>query len=269
MRQNRAVEQVDVDGMRIAYTRAGSGPPLVLLHGAPTDHRTWQWMAPNLSRDHTVIAWDAPGFGQSSDIDDNWRAGQFADALATFVAALGVQRPHVVGHSFGSILALSFFEHHPSLPASLVLLGGYAGWAGSLPAEEVSRRLQAFLDMADRPDEFDPRSYPGLFSDLLTEDRADALATMMRENVRPATVRSAGYIAAETDLRPVLATIDVPTLLLHGEADARSPVAAAEALHAMIPTSELVVLPRLGHAACIEDPEACATEIRRFVKSVS
>jgi pimeloyl-ACP methyl ester carboxylesterase len=94
------------------------------------------------------------------------------------------------------------------------------------------------------------------------------VAAMMRENVRPATVRSARYIGAETDLRPVLPTIDGPTPLLHGEADARSRVAAAEALHAQIPTSELVVLPRLGHPSCIEDPEVCATEIRRFVKSV-
>jgi pimeloyl-ACP methyl ester carboxylesterase len=175
----------------------------------------------------------------------------------------------VVGHSFGSMLALSFFDRYRSMPASLVLLGGYAGWAGSLPAEEVSRRLRAFLDMADHADEFDPRSYPGLFSDLFTDDRAAALATMMRENVRPATVRSAGYIGAETDLRPVVPTIDVPTLLLHGEVDARSPLAAAKALHAQIPTSKLVVLPRLGHASCIEDPQACATEIRRFVRRVS
>src|SRR5918995_3661208 len=123
--------------------------------------------------------------------------------------------------------------------------------------------------MADHADEFDPRSYPGLFSDLFTDDRAAALATMMRENVRPATVRSAGYIGAETDLRPVLPTIDVPTLVLHGEADARSPLANAEALHAAISTSELVVLPKLGHACVLEDPEACATEIRRFVKTVS
>ena len=62
------MEYVDIDGMRIAYTRAGIGPALVLLHGAPCDSRTWQWMVPDLSRDHTVIAWDAPGFGESSDM---------------------------------------------------------------------------------------------------------------------------------------------------------------------------------------------------------
>jgi pimeloyl-ACP methyl ester carboxylesterase len=263
------VQHVDVGEVRIAYSGAGSGPPLVMLHGAPADSRTWQWMLPDLSRDHTVIAWDAPGFGESSDIDDSWRAAQFADALAAFIAALGLERPHLVGHSFGTMVALSLFQRRPAVPASLVLVGGYAGWAGSLPPAEVARRLEMFLGMAELGNAFDPKSYPGLFSDLIPADRDPVLASMMRENMRPATVRAAGYIGAETDLRPVLPTVDVPTLVLHGEADARSPLANAEALHAAISTSQLVVLPKLGHACVVEEPEACAAEIRRFVKTVS
>jgi pimeloyl-ACP methyl ester carboxylesterase len=254
--------------MRIAYRRAGMGPALVLLHGAPSDSRTWQWMLPDLARDHTVVAWDAPGFGESSDIADSWRAPEFADALAAFVAALGLERPHLVGHSFGTMVALSLFRRHPAVPASLVLVGGYAGWAGSLPPDEVARRLEMFVGMADLGDAFDPRSYPGLFSELIPADRAAALALMMRVNIRPATIRAAGHVGAETDLRPVLPTVDVPTLVLHGEADARSPLANAEALHAAISTSHLVVLPKLGHACVVENPEACAAEIRRFVKTV-
>ncbi|WP_212612662.1 alpha/beta fold hydrolase [Pseudonocardia hierapolitana] len=240
-----------------------------MLHGAPTDSRTWQWMLPDLARDHTVIAWDAPGFGESSDIDDHWRAPQFADALAAFVAALDLERPHLVGHSFGTMVALSLFRRHPTVPASLVLVSGYAGWAGSLPPEEVARRLEMFVGMAELGDAFDPKSYPGLFSELIPPDREAVLATMMRENIRPASVRAAGYTGAETDLRPVLPTVDVPTLVLHGAADVRSPRANAEALHAAISTSQLVVLPRLGHACVVEDPETCATEIRRFMTTVS
>ena len=163
-----------------------------MLHGAPSDSRTWQWMLPDLARDHTVIAWDAPGFGESSDIDDSWRAPQFADALAAFIAALGLERPHLVGHSFGTMVALSLFQRHPAVPASLVLVGGYAGWAGSLPPDEVARRLEMFLGMAELGDAFDPKSYPGLFSDLIPADRDAALATMMRENIRPATDSSGG-----------------------------------------------------------------------------
>jgi pimeloyl-ACP methyl ester carboxylesterase len=166
------------------------------------------------------------------------------------------------------MVVLSLFQYHPAVPASLVLVGGYAGWAGSLPPDEVARRLEMFLGMAKQGQAFDPKSYPGLFSDLMPADRDAAVATMMRENVRPASVRAAGSIGAETDLRPVLPTVDVPTLILHGEADARSPLANAEALHAAISTSRLVVLPKLGHACVVEDPEACAAEVRRFVRSV-
>ena len=262
------MEYVDAYGTRIAYTRAGAGPPLVMLHGAPCDSRTWQWMIPDLARDHTIIAWDAPGFGESADIDDTWRAQQFADVLAAFIAAVGLERPHVVGHSFGTMVALSLFHYHPAVPASLVLVGGYAGWAGSLPPDEVAQRLEMFLGIAELGDAFDPKSYPGLFSELMPADRAASLATMMRENIRPATVRAAGHIGAETDLRPMLRTIHVPTLILHGEADARSPLENAQALHAAIAMSQLVVLPQLGHACVVEDPEACAAAIRRFVETV-
>ena len=261
------MKHVDIGGIRIAYTRAGSGPPLVLLHGAPADGRTWQWMVPDLARDHTVIAWDAPGFGQSSDIDETWRAAQFADALAAFIAELGLERPHVVGHSFGTMVALTLIQRHPEVPASLVLIGGYAGWAGSLPPDEVERRVAMFLGMAELGDAFDPKSYPGLFSDLIPADRDAALVTMMRENIRPTSVRAAGYVGGETDLRPMLPSVRVPTLVLHGEADARSPLANAEALHAAIPTSQLAVLPSLGHACVVEDPEACTAEIRRHVST--
>jgi pimeloyl-ACP methyl ester carboxylesterase len=125
-----------------------------------------------------------------------------------------------------------------------------------------------FVGMGDLGDAFDPKTYPGFFTALIPADRDAALATVMRENIRPATIRAAGHIGAETDLRPVLPTIDVPTLVLHGAADARSPLATAEALHAAIPTSVLVVLPELGHACLVEDPGACASEIRRFVKTV-
>jgi pimeloyl-ACP methyl ester carboxylesterase len=262
------MERVEVDGLVIAYLRQGAGPTLVMAHGAPSDSRTWQWMISDLSRDHTVIAWDAPGFGESSDIDDDWRAAQFADALAAFIAALDLERPHVVGHSFGTMIALTLFARHPTVPASLVLIGGYAGWAGSLPPDEVARRLEMFVGMADLGDAFDPKSYPGLFTDLIPADRDALLVTMMRENIRPPTIRSAGHIGAETDLRPVLPTVNVPTLILHGAADARSPLSNAESLHAAIPTSQLVVLPHLGHACMAEDPEACATAIRQFVKTV-
>jgi pimeloyl-ACP methyl ester carboxylesterase len=262
------VDHVDVDGTTIAHRRVGTGRPLVLLHGAPADGRVWTWMTPNLAVDFTVIAWDAPGFGQSAAIPDRWQAADYADALAGFLAALDVERPIIAGHSFGSILALATVERHPTIASGLVLISAYAGWAGSLPADVVAARLQSFLAMADLGDVYDPTAYPGLFSDLIPADRSAALFAMMRENIRRPTVRTAGHLAAETDLRAMLPSIDIPTLVLHGEVDARSPLSAARSMHAAIPGSELVILPRLGHACIFEDPDACCEAIRRFAERV-
>ncbi len=136
-------------------------------------------------------------------------------------------------------------------------------------SDAARRRLVGGLGTAELGDAFDPKSYPGLFSELIPAYRDVALATMMGDNVRPTPVRAAGHIGGESDLRPVLPAVDVPTLVLHGEVDARSPLANAEALHVAIPGAQLVVLPKIGHACVVEDPEAGSAEIRRFVNAVS
>ncbi len=132
---------VDAAGYRIAYERAGQGPPVVLVHGYVGDRRTWRGQLTTLSDEFTLVAWDAPGYGGSDDPPEDVGLEGFADCLAAFIAALGLERPHVVGLSFGGGLALELYRRHPAVPRSLVLAGAYAGWAGSLPAAEVEHRL--------------------------------------------------------------------------------------------------------------------------------
>jgi len=169
------MEETDVGDLRIGFQRAGQGPPLLLLHGAVSDSRVWRLAVTAFARDHTVIAWDAPGCGRSSDPPDGFGMQDFGAVLAGFVDALELDPAHVLGHSWGSTLALQFCLDHPSSVRSLILVGGYAGWAGSLPAEEVRRRL----DFADRAAEgidagtWDPRSMAGLFSDVMPVEHAE------------------------------------------------------------------------------------------------
>ena len=73
------------------------------------------------------------------------------------------------------------------------------------------------------------------------------------------------FAMAEADLRPVLPTIEVPTLLLYGEEDERSPLAVAEEMHDAIPTSTLVVLPEVGHQSNVETPERFNAAVRSFL----
>jgi pimeloyl-ACP methyl ester carboxylesterase len=256
---------VDVVGLRIAFQRRGEGPCLLLLHGAVSDSRVWRAELESLSDAFSVVAWDAPGCGGSSDPPEHFRMAEYAKCLGRFIDALGLQRAHVLGHSWGSALALELYRRRPAVVRSLVLVGAYAGWAGSLPPDEVERRLQFALRIADlAPNAFEPASMPGLFSDAMPKDRAEELTTIMSE-IRPSGTRAMANALAEADLRDLLPRIDVPTLLLYGDADERSSLSVARELHASIPRSTLTVLPGLGHECYLESAETFATEVRKFL----
>lgn len=261
------MEHIEVAGLSIAFERAGVGPQLVLVHGAVCDGRVWRSQLEALSDEFTVVAWDAPGCGGSADPPGSYRLGDYADALAGFIAALDLDRPHVLGHSFGGALVLELYRRYPTVPATLILVGASAGWAGSLPRAEVEQRLAFALEVADRlPAGFEPTSMRGLFSKAMSPETVDELVAIMSE-VRPVATRAMAHALAEADLRDVLATIDVPTLLVYGDADERSPLSVAEDLRDGIPGSRLVVMPGFGHECYLEAPECFNAEVRRFLTS--
>jgi len=265
----REVERVDVAGRTISYRRAGEGPPLMLLHGAWSDSRAWRPQLARLSRDFDLIAWDAPGCGGSGDPCESMSLDDYADAVAGLAAVLHVTRAHLCGLSFGAGLAIAVYERHPDLVRSLILVGAYAGWKGSLPPEEVEARLSRVRAEAGRPSvEWMDGYLPSFFSAPVSPEAVDLIRTMMRD-VRPAGLVSTLSAFAVADLRAVLPSIAVPTLLLYGELDARAPLPVAQALHAAIPTSELVVLRGAGHYLNVAVPEVFDAEVRRFLERVS
>lgn len=257
---------VQLDDVSIAYERAGSGPPLVLLHGGLSDHREWRRQIDGLSDAFTVVAWDAPGCGGSSDPDPSFRMPDYADRLAAFIEALGLDPPYVLGLSWGSTLTLELYRRRPDLPRGLVLTAAYAGWAGSLPAEEVARRLETTLADLDAlaPQAFVRTWVPSLFTPAAPVDVVEEYVNVMA-SFHAAGVPTMLRAMAESDLREVLPTIAVPTLLLYGELDQRSPLPVAEAMHAAIPDSTLIVLPEAGHMANLEAPDRFNAAVRSFL----
>ncbi|MBK5289554.1 MAG: alpha/beta hydrolase [Acidimicrobiia bacterium] len=262
------MDSVEVDGLRIAFERAGSGPALVLLHGAVCDSRVWREELDDFSSDYTVVAWEAPGCGSSEDPPESFRLGEYAHCLAGLIEALHLSRPHLLGHSWGSGLALELCRQRPGVAASCSLVGGYAGWAGSLPESEVTRRLEFALHIAELADgEFDPGSMPGLFSSRMPAHRAQELARIMAD-IRPVGTRAMARAFAEADLRDALGAILVPAVVLCGDEDERSPRSVGEALHAALPRSTLVVLRGLGHEMFLEAPDVVRHAVRSFLRSV-
>ena len=217
--------------------------------------------------DFTLVAWDAPGCGGSFDPPEDSGLGGYADYLAAFISRLGLETPHVMGLSFGSGVALELFRRHPGHVRSLVLLSAYAGWAGSLGREEAERRRRWGQTVADLP----PRQVVADFAETLftpevPREIVQAELDVMKD-FRPTGVRAMANALADADLREILPTIDVPTLLVHGDADQRAPLKVADELHARIPGSKLVVIPGSGHMVTLEAPQRVNDEVRSFLRA--
>ena len=254
----------DVNSIAIAYQRSGSGEPLVLLHGGASDGREWRPQLKGLAGDLDVVAWDEPGSGGSSDLPPDFGLADFADALAGFIEALDLAPAHVGGLSWGGVVAQELYRRRPELVGTLILADTYAGWKGSLPAAEVEARVAGVMGSLEAPpEEFEP-SLPGLFA---SEPQPEVVAELDRimADTRPDSFRREILAVAECDTRDLLPRIAVPTLLLWGEQDVRSPVeSVARPLHDAIPDSELVVIPDAGHMSNLERPAEFNEAVRAF-----
>jgi pimeloyl-ACP methyl ester carboxylesterase len=261
--------RAEVGGLSIAYERAGDGPALILLHGFTHDSRVWRQQLDSLSDEFTVIAWDAPGAGQSPDPPEPFEIGDWADCLAGLLDAAGVQRAHILGLSWGGLLAQEFYRCHPTRVRSLVLADTYAGWKGSLPEPIPEERLAACLrDSLLPPSEFVPRYLPGMFSESPTQEVRDELAGIMAD-FHPIGFRLMATALAHADTRDLLPNIKAPTLLVWGDSDARSPMTVAHQLLAAVPAARLTAIAGAGHISNLEAPAQFDAAVRDFCLSVS
>lgn len=157
---------------------------------------------------------------------------------------------------------------HPEVVRSLILISAYAGWGGSLPAEEVRQRLELTRHNTQLPPaQWIPALIDTLLPDGSSRELADELAVMLADLHRAAT-RTALQAFAEAGLRDTFAQVNVPTLLLYGELDVRSPQEVWEPIHEGIADSRLVVIDEVGHMVDMQAAERCNAEIRAFVRQV-
>ena len=259
------VRSVDAAGLQMTYERKGRGEPIVLVHGYVGDGpSTWRPQLDGLADEFDVIACDLPGAGGSDDPPESFGMRGFADALASFLPALELRSPHLVGLSFGGAVLIELCRQHQELAATITLVGAYAGWGGSLPQDEVERRLNQALELSRlAPAQLIEALLPTMFAasappDVTTEF-AHSLATFHPEGLR------AMAHACTEDLTDALAAIRLPTLLIYGDEDTRAPTGVASRLHKAIRNSELVQLPGAGHICNVDTPEPFNAALRDFV----
>ena len=260
------MEVVQANGLEIAYQRMGSGPPLVFVHGAGDDGRIWCPQLEALADEFTVVAWDEPGAGGSSDQRGGLDLSAYAGCLGALLDVLALGAAHVAGMSWGGTVALELYRRRPELVETLILCDTYAGWKGSLPEHEVIARVTAVRRMLAVPPAVPDPVLPGLFA---TEPppRFVPLLREMAADVRRASLMTQLRVMAETDQRDLLPCIAVPTLLIWGEFDARSPLSVARQFEQAIPDATLVILPEAGHLSNLDQPDLFNHAVRTFCRS--
>jgi pimeloyl-ACP methyl ester carboxylesterase len=259
--------RAEVNGHSVAYRHAGEGSPLVLLHGFLCDSRCWRTQLAGLSDRFRVVAWDAPGAGSSSDPPDSFSITDWAQCLAGFLDVVGIERAQVLALSWGGILAQEFYRLYPDRVLALVLCDTYAGWKGSLPEPACEERLErCLLESSLPPEDFVARWVPEFFTQGASHDLKEEMSALVSD-FHPLGFRLMAKSSADTDTTDLLPNIEVPTLVLWGDDDRRSPMNIAEQLRDAIPEAELAVIANAGHVSNMEQPEEFNAQVRPFCLS--
>jgi pimeloyl-ACP methyl ester carboxylesterase len=256
-----------VNGHSIAYRSAGEGPPLVLLHGFLSDSRCWRRQLEDLSDQFRVLAWDAPGAGLSSDPPNTFTTSDWARCLAGLLDIVGTERAQILGLSWGGILAQEFYRSYPDRVHTLILCDTYAGWKGSLPESACKERLdRCLLESLLPPEKVAGRFVPELFTEGAPHELKEEMSAIV-SSFHPSGFRLMAKSSADTDTTDLLPDIEVPTLLLWGSDDRRSPQNIAEQFRDAIPEAELAIIANAGHVSNMEQPEEFDARVRRFCLS--
>src|SRR3954451_17061585 len=240
---------ITVDGTAIRLLRGGSGTPIVFLHGAG-GHTGWMGFLEELSQRFAVFAPEHPGFGQSDDPPWLDNVADLAYFYLDLLKALGLDRVHLIGTSLGGWAAAEMAVPNTARIPSLTLVGAVGITTGGITANG-----ETIPDTFRMPDDENLRRY---YADperaaRRSADLARALADpAVRATVAKnrATVTRLAYRPHfhNPELKKWLHRIDLPTLLIWGEADRLVPPVFGEAYRALIPNSRFVVLHGAGHA---------------------
>lgn len=262
-------------GREIAWSRAGTGPPVVLLHGTPFSARVWSSYVEELSSCYTVYTWDLPGYGESSKHSDHpVNFGVHAQAFTALMEHWGVVRPHVVAHDFGGGVALRAHLVEQLSFSSLLLVDAVAIPPSGSPffrfvarQPEVLGELPAYIHEAVLRAYIRSASHRGISAETLDQ----LVAPWTGETGQPAFYRQiAGYdetFLAENEDK--IGDLRIPVRVLWGTQDAWLSVEAGRRLHSLIPNAQWRQVEDTGHLLQFDAPVALSHEISDWLAVLS
>jgi len=253
------VEKVKVNGIQLAYTRIGTGKPLVLVHGYPLDHSIWNEVLPLLEKDFDIILPDLRGFGGSDTVESQYQISDMAADIAGLLDKLGIEKAVIAGHSMGGYISLAFARAYPDRVAGLGLIASQA--LADAPANKTVRYEAAAEIMKSG---VEPVA-ESMSAKLTPDKRVQAYVRELIASQRPAGLAGALKAMAERDDSfPILSSFEFPVVVIHGALDALIPVQRAQEIKAEIPHATLTKLPGIGHMPMMEDPQSTANTLRKL-----
>jgi len=274
---------MELHGHRVIYRVAGEGPPVVLIHGMVNSSRHWESVALRLADSYTVIAPDLLGHGDSAAVRGDYSLGAHAASIRDLLAAIGVDRATVVGHSLGGGVAMQFFYQFPQRVERLALVssGGLGREVSPLLRGAALPGAAALLWLTVHPrilDALDRRGATlqarGSRRGVYLQAVVRALRPLEQPGARKAflhTLRSVidfhGQRVSARDRLYLLGP--VPTLIVWGERDNTIPLAHGWEAHEAIPGSRFEALPGAAHFPHLEDPDGLARVLRDFLETTS
>lgn len=243
-------------------------PLLLCLHGIGSCADAFVSQIPAAVRaGRRIVAWDAPGYRHSTDPADEPGIDGWADAAGDLIASLGAERADVLGVSWGGVTATRLALRHPDRIRSLILADSSPG-AGVNAEAAASMRSRASALTEVGAETFARERTPLLVHDGAPTELLDAVGTMMIDSVRMPSYQWACNSMAECDHRDDLPSIDAPTLVVVGDEDRITGVAAAQRLADGIPGAELAIIEAAGHLANQERPAAFNDHLVAFLARV-
>jgi len=251
------MEKINVKDIQLAYDRRGKGTPLVLLHGYPLDHHLWDDVVPLLEDTFDVIVPDLRGFGESTIADSSPTVEDYASDIAGLLDYLGIQKTAIVGHSMGGYVALAFARHYPD---RLTGLGLVSSKVLADPPDRKEGRHKSAKDVSENGIDSVVATMTPKFT---ADEKLQAFARSSMEQPQPAAyIGALNAMAERPDSTPLLASLEVPMVVVHGTSDALIPVDRAREVKAALPQAHLVEIAGVGHMPMMEATEQTAAALK-------
>lgn len=255
---------------KMAYDEAGSGKPILFVHGYPLNRRMWQPQIEALSQDAHIIAPDLRGHGDSTPTAGVYTMQLLAEDCAKLLDYLNTHEKVVLcGLSMGGYISFAFARQYPERLAGLILTATRA--APDTQEGKLNRQRSIELAKEQGIDPIIEAMLPRVLSPTTLENNpalVQSVREIMQQTSLEAVLGDLQGMMERIDSRPFLNQITVPTLILHGKDDQLIPIEEAEAMQAAIPHCQLILLERAGHLPNLEATEPFNQAVREFIKNL-